>query len=146
MASQVLPIHHSGVPSERGACLFAELPPDTNIKGDRIVVTDRNYGEYTWNGTSWQVPATSASAGAPAAFTSRTLVALDDGAVLVAATAQTATVNTGLPGGFGCTFSGPVSFAGTATVTDKRTSGDADPTCSLVQVAPNAYKAMGTKV
>lgn len=84
--------------------------------------------------------------GAPSAFASRALTVDDDSEVLVCATSQTATVNTGLPTDFGCTFSGPVSFAGTATVTDKRSAGDADPTCSLVQTGANAYKAIGTKV
>lgn len=85
--------------------------------------------------------------GAALPFTSRVLTYLDDDKTLVAATAQVATVNLDLPASFGCTFSGPVSFAGTANVSnDKRTAGDADPTCSLVQTSPGFYKILGTKV
>ena len=56
MASKVLPIHHSGIPSERGVCLLAELPPVGNIRGDRIVVEDQNYATYVWYGTEWKNP------------------------------------------------------------------------------------------
>lgn len=82
---------------------------------------------------------------APAAFTSRTLIAADNGATLICATAQTATVNTGLPTGFGCAFKGAVSFAGTATVTDVRTTGATNPWCSLVQTGADTYDAVGSK-
>lgn len=79
-------------------------------------------------------------------FVSRALSGADDGAVFVCTTVQTATVNKDLPLAFGCSFSGPVSFAGTAAVVDKRTAGDADPICSLVQVGVDSYKAVGSKV
>jgi hypothetical protein len=82
---------------------------------------------------------------APAAFTSRALTNADDGTSLICASAQVATVNTGLVSGFGCAFKGAVTFAGTATVTDVRTTGSATPWCSLVQTGANTYDAVGTK-
>lgn len=82
---------------------------------------------------------------APAAFTSRVLTNADDGTTLICASAQVATVNTGLVSGFGCAFKGAVSFAGTATVTDVRTTGSATPWCSLVQTGANSYDVVGTK-
>lgn len=83
--------------------------------------------------------------GVPAAFASRALTSADDGYTLVCASAQTATVNTGLPSGFGCAFKGTVSFAGTATVTDVRTAGGANPWCALVQIGADTYDAVGSK-
>lgn len=82
---------------------------------------------------------------APAAFTSRALTNADDGTSLICGSAQVATVNTGLVSGFGCAFKGAVTFAGTATVTDVRTTGSATPWCSLVQTGANTYDAVGTK-
>lgn len=82
---------------------------------------------------------------APAAFTSRVLTNADDGTTLICASARVATVNTGLVSGFGCAFKGAVTFAGTATVTDVRTTGSATPWCSLVQTGANTYDAVGTK-
>lgn len=83
--------------------------------------------------------------GVPAAFTSRALTAADDGYTLVCASSQTATVNTGLASGFGCAFKGAISFAGTATVTDVRTAGAANPWCALVQTGADTYDAVGSK-
>lgn len=82
---------------------------------------------------------------APAAFTSRTLTDADYGKVLVCATAQTATVNTGLVAGFGCSFKGAISFTGTATVTDVRTTGAANPWCELICTGTNTYDVVGGK-
>jgi len=82
---------------------------------------------------------------APAAFTSRALTNADDGSSLVCASAQVATVNTGLVAGFGCAFKGVVTFSGSATVTDVRATGSANPWCSLVQTAANVYDVVGTK-
>ena len=82
---------------------------------------------------------------APATFTARALTNADDGTTFVCASAQVATVNTGLVSGFGCAFKGAVTFVGSATVTDVRTTGSANPWCSLVQTAANGYDVVGTK-
>ena len=82
---------------------------------------------------------------APAAFTSRTLTVADHGKVLVCATAQTATVDTGLTAGFGCSFKGAISFTGTAAVTDVRTTGAANPWCELINTGTNTYDVVGGK-
>ena len=82
---------------------------------------------------------------APATFTARALTNADDGANLICASAQIATVNTGLVSGFGCAFKGTVTFVGSDTVTDVRTTGSANPWCSLVQTAANGYDVVGTK-
>lgn len=83
--------------------------------------------------------------GIPSAFTSRALGVSDDSANLICATAQIATVNTGLPSGFGCSFKGAITFNGTATVTDVRTTGSANPWCALSQTGPDTYDVIGTK-
>lgn len=83
--------------------------------------------------------------GTPSAFTSRVLSQTDNGMTLVCASAQTATVNTGLPNGFGCAFKGAISFDGTATVTDVRTTGATNPWCSLVRTGTDTYDAVGSK-
>ena len=82
---------------------------------------------------------------APLAFTSRAVVANDDRGVFICASPQVATVNTGLPTGFGCAFKGTLTTDGTATVTDVRSTGSANPWCSLVQTATNSYDLVGTK-
>lgn len=81
--------------------------------------------------------------GVPSAFSNRALTAADNGNVLVCASSLTATVNTGLPSGFGCAFKGDISFNGTATVTDVRESGASNPWCALVQVGVDAYNVVG---
>lgn len=84
---------------------------------------------------------------APYAFTTRALAQTDNGMNLVCASAQTATVNAGLPAGFGCSFDGAISFTAGAgvTITDVRNSGATDIFCGLMQVGPNAYKVRGGK-
>ena len=84
---------------------------------------------------------------APYAFTTRALAATDNGMNLVCATAQTATVNAGLPVGFGCSFEGAISFtAGSGvTITDLRTTGATDIFCGLICVGANTYKVRGGK-
>lgn len=79
-------------------------------------------------------------------FVSRALTKDDNGKTLLCLTAQVATVNKDLPKDFGCAFSGPVSFTGTATVGEKRTAGDADPVCALLYVGVDSYKAVGKMV
>ena len=81
----------------------------------------------------------------PYAFTSRALTDSDNGQTRVCASAQVATVNTGLPNGFGCAFKGAISFDGTATVTDVRTTGATNPWCGLVNTGTNNYDVVGTK-
>lgn len=83
----------------------------------------------------------------PLSFSSRALNYTDDNKVLVPVDAsQTATINTGLPEGFGCSFNKMIAFNGTATVTDKRTSGAANPFCTLVNVGLDQYDVIGGKV
>lgn len=84
---------------------------------------------------------------APYAFTSRALADTDNGMTRVCASAQAATVNAGLPAGFGCAFKGAISFvAGSGvTITDVRTTGAANPWCALVQTAADTYDVVGTK-
>lgn len=90
-------------------------------------------------------PGSVTGAGIPSAFTSRALTNADDGDTLICASAQTATVNTGLSSGFGCAFKGAISFTGSATVTDVRTTGAANPWCALVQTGTDTYDAVGGK-
>ena len=82
---------------------------------------------------------------APAAFTSRALTDADNDKTLVCGSAQTATVNTGLDSGFGCAFKGAISFDGTATVTDVRTTGATNPWCALVNTGSDTYDVVGGK-
>lgn len=88
---------------------------------------------------------TAAQIGIPAAFTTRALAAADNGKNLVCGSAQVATVNTGLASGFGCVFKGIITFAGTATVTDVRTTGATNPWCALCQTGTDTYDCVGTK-
>ncbi len=83
--------------------------------------------------------------GVPSAFTSRTLTNSDDGDTLVCASAQVATVDTGLMSGFGCVFKGAITFSGTATVTDERSTGATYPWCALVQTGTDTYAVVGGK-
>lgn len=87
--------------------------------------------------------------GGPGAALGATYTAIDadDGKIWPTPVNCAVTVNTGLIAGFGQGFSGAgvVSFTGTATVTDKRTSGAANPVCSLVNIGTNTYEAWGTK-
>jgi hypothetical protein len=74
-----------------------------------------------------------------------TLAAADDGSTIVATGSLTFTVNTGLPVGFGVTLVGTVAFSGTATVTDQRATGSANPLCALLQTGTDIYLAVGGK-
>ena len=82
---------------------------------------------------------------APASFTSRALTDSDNDKTLVCGSAQTATINTGLGSGFGCAFKGAISFDGTATVTDVRTTGATNPWCAIVNTGSNTYDVVGGK-
>jgi len=85
--------------------------------------------------------------GTPVIFTSRILTTYDNGQTLICATSQTATVNAGLPLGFGVTFKGTIAFtAGSGVVlTDTRTNGATYPWCSLLQTntAATTYDIVG---
>lgn len=85
--------------------------------------------------------------GTPAGFSSRALTAADDGSTQVCATAQVATVNTGIgASGFNsCLFDGPVSFSGTATINDNRAPGAAYASCTLYRTDTDTYRAVGVK-
>lgn len=96
-------------------------------------------------GDSETDPSAVSGAGVPSAFTSRALTDADDTDVLICASSQTATVNTGLRSGFGCSFKGAISFNGTATVTDVRTTGAANPWCALMQTGTDTYDVVGGK-
>lgn len=87
-----------------------------------------------------------AQEGTPAAFATRALVAADDGHNLICAAAAVATVNAGLGLSFGCAFKGDVTFAGTATVTDVRTTGATNPWCTLMATALDTYDVVGSKI
>ena len=92
---------------------------------------------------------TKAPRGGPGAALGATYTAIeaDDGKIWPTPVNCAVTVNTGLPSGFGQGFSGAgvVSFTGTATITDKRTTGATNPVCSLVNVGTNTYEIWGTK-
>lgn len=79
----------------------------------------------------------------------QTLTSAQNNQVIPTSTASVITVNTGLlpAGGFGCAFvgAGVVTFAGSATVTDKRTTGATNPACSLVPTGTDVYSVIGSK-
>jgi len=81
----------------------------------------------------------------PYAFTFRALTDADNGQTLVCASAQVATVNTGLPVGFGVAFKGVITFTGSATVTDVRTTGATNPWAALTQTGVDTYDVVGSK-
>lgn len=83
----------------------------------------------------------------PSTFTTRALVAADNSATLICATSQSATVNSGMPTGFGVGAKGTIAFVqgGGVTVNDVRTTGAANPWCSLIQTAANTYDVVGSK-
>lgn len=60
---------------------------------------------------------------------------------------QTATINAGLVDGFWCAFNNNVTFsAGVGvTITDKRTTGAGNPTCTVVNTGVDTYEIWGTK-
>jgi len=76
-----------------------------------------------------------------------TAVDADDGRVLLTPVTCTVTVNTGLVAGFSQIYvgAGVVSFDGTATVTDKRTTGATDPCCGLLCIGVDTYEVRGSK-
>ena len=71
----------------------------------------------------------------------------DDGRVLLTPVTCTVTVNTGRVAGFSQIYvgAGVVSFDGTATVTDKRTTGATDPCCGLLCIGVDTYEVHGSK-
>lgn len=81
---------------------------------------------------------------AAVAFTSRVLTASDNGAVFETSTSQTVTINAGTTGLNECVFYGPVTFAGTATIDDKRATG-ADTSVAHVQrlTAADTFRILG---
>lgn len=103
------------------------------------------YDQAVLGANGWECdPTPNTGIAVPYPFTSRTLIAADNGNTLICATAQTATVNTGLPTGFGCAFKGEISFNGTATVTDVRVAGAVNPWCRLVQTGPDTYDVINS--
>jgi hypothetical protein len=76
----------------------------------------------------------------------RTLTNADNAKNLICSGSRTFTVNTGLTSGFGCSFKGTVSFTGTATVTDVRTTGATNPWCALCQTGTDTYDIVGSKL
>lgn len=84
--------------------------------------------------------------GVPSAEASnRTLTDSDNSKNLICSGTRVFTVNTGLVSGFGCSFKGTVSFTGTATVTDVRTTGATNPWCELRQTGTDTYDIVGSK-
>jgi hypothetical protein len=95
----------------------------------------------SYSGGAWQVaPGTPIAVGADRALTNA-----DNGANLICSGTRVLTVNTGLLAGFGCSIKGTVSFAGTATVTDVRTTGATNPWCALCATGTNTYDVVGSK-
>lgn len=82
-------------------------------------------------------------------LTTRSTTDADDAGVFTTASAITVTVHSGAKSGFGFYLSGAgaATFAGAGgvTVTDKRTTGAANPVCALVQVGTNLYEVIGSK-
>lgn len=123
---------------------------ETTVELDNNATFKYNEAEVVvYQGGGLKVSGASVSVGggsvAPTTFTTRSLVDGDDSGTFVCSTAQVATVNIGLLGGFGCTFKGAITFNGTSTISDLRTTGSANPWCSLVQIAPDTYDVLGTK-
>jgi hypothetical protein len=51
-----------------------------------------------------------------------------------------------MPSGFGCGFKGTIAFTATGTtVNDVRTTGAANPWCSLIQIGTDTYDVVGSK-
>lgn len=73
---------------------------------------------------------------------------IHNGNTLILIGALTVTVPKDLATGFGCAVKGNATFvAGTdVTITDVRIAGEPNPWCAIVQVAPDTYDIVGTKV
>jgi hypothetical protein len=76
-----------------------------------------------------------------------TLAALDNAGISATPVNCVVTVNTGLGAGFGRGFvgAGVVTFNGTATVVDHRTTGATNPACALTCIAADSYYVIGSK-
>lgn len=101
---------------------------------------------FVSNGTAWiaQEPATTFGATG-----NQTLTSAQNNQVIPTSTNTVLTVNTGLlpVQGFGCACvgAGVVTFAGSASVLDKRTTGAANPAFSLIPMGTDIYWAVGSK-
>lgn len=101
---------------------------------------------FVSNGTAWiaQEPATTLGATG-----NQTLTSAQNNQVIPTSTNTVLTVNTGLlpAQGFGCACvgAGVVTFAGSASVLDKRTTGAANPAFSLIPMGTDIYWAVGSK-
>ena len=83
--------------------------------------------------------------GRSSAFTSRAMTNDDDGGNFICGSAQVATINTGLQVNWGVAFKGIITFAGSATVNDVRTTGATNPWCAVVNIGADVYDCVGTK-
>lgn len=128
------------------AAQIAALVPANYQTGTTVTCTD---GVNAERGFRLQAGAFSVDGGgssAPVAFTSRALAQADMDGIFICASAQVATVNTAaLSAGFSCAFKGVITFAGTATVTDVRTTGSANPWCTLVPTGTGTWDCVGSK-
>lgn len=101
---------------------------------------------YDSDGTAWGAIEPGTTVGTAG---NQTLTSAQNNQVIPTTGASVITVNTGLlpAQGFGCAFvgAGVVTFAGSATVTDKRTTGATNPACSLVPTGTDAYSVIGSK-
>lgn len=145
------------------AALQTASPAASNPACTAIVTGGPTPGFYVSNGTAWAMTdgaTLSASIAANAAAIAgkepittigttgnQTLTAAQNNQVIPTSGASVITVNTGLGVGFGCAFvgAGVVTFAGSATVTDKRTTGATNPACSLVPTGTDVYSVIGSK-
>lgn len=93
----------------------------------------------------WTTPSSPpAGVPAPEAF-DRTLTDVDSTGQSTCVGTRVFTLDIGRMGGFTRSFKGTCSFIGTAAITDVRTTGSANPWCSLVQTGVDTYDVVGSK-
>jgi hypothetical protein len=119
------------------------VAPSSPVNGDFWSVTTT--GLFTrFNGVTSLI---TLNLGVPSAEAGdRALTNADNAKNLICSGTRIFTVNTGLVAGFGCSFKGTVSFTGTATVTDVRTTGATNPWCALCATGTDTYDIVGSKV
>jgi hypothetical protein len=124
--------------------LFSDLPIASREPKAIYMVEEYNGTLFYSDGSIWIRQKSESS---PIVFTSQILDSVQDGAVFICQTAQTATLNVGLNKGFGVAFKGTVNFvAGSGViVNDLRVTGSSSPWCAVVQIATDQYDVLGSK-